>query len=88
MPFARYTLLFKRSASNEHWNFMRFEFVKGGKVCAAGYFKGAMVSKNGFVSNAAVYASIGLSLEQISLPPELKDWLSAEEGLMQRPWDE
>ena len=88
MPFARYTLRFKRSASNDHWNFMRFEFVRSGKVCAAGYFKGAMVGKDGFVSNQTVYASIGLSLEQTPLPPELENWLSAEEGLMQRPWDD
>jgi acyl-CoA thioesterase FadM len=82
MPFQTYTLRFRRGGFNNHWNFMRFEFVRDNKICAAGYFKGAMVNKDGFVHNHLIYGALGLELGPESVPPAVASWLDAENQLM------
>ena len=85
-PFANYTLRFKLEASAEVWNFMRFEFVCQGKISAAGYMKGAAVSKQGLVPNALAYQLLGLAMPTHTLPPAVQHWIDAENCMMQTPW--
>jgi acyl-CoA thioesterase FadM len=82
MPFETYTVRFRFSGSNEIWNFMHFEFVNAqGKVCAAGYMKGAAVSKQGLVKNAHAYELLGMEPLSHSQPEAVRHWLAAEESL-------
>lgn len=85
-PFEAYTLRFRLDASDDSWNYMRFEFVRGGRVCAAGYMKGAAVARDGLVPNATSYAAMGLAPLPHPLPAPVRDWLAAEHGVMQATW--
>jgi len=48
--FQRYEIRFRWACSDEHWNYMRFEYVSKGRLYAAGIIKGAMVSSAGLVA--------------------------------------
>ena len=85
-PFQNYQLRFRIDASDEHWNYMRFEFVSEGRVCAAGYMKGAAVARDGLVPNRQSYAALGLLPLQASLPEPVQHWLAAERGVMAAAW--
>ncbi|MEP6720429.1 MAG: thioesterase family protein [Variovorax sp.] len=85
-PFEGYTLRFRLDATDSHWNYMRFEFVKGDKVCAAGYMKGAAVARSGLVPNLESYAAMGLPLPTGELPVPVRDWIAAEQGVMRAAW--
>ncbi|MFN7695391.1 MAG: thioesterase family protein [Burkholderiales bacterium] len=80
-PFQTYTLRFCVEASDETWNYMRFEFMDGERLCAAGYFKGAVVGKQGFVPNAKTYPLLGFT-PQMAQPEAVRAWLMAEGSLM------
>ena len=84
--FQSYTLRFRLDASDVHWNYMRFEFMRDGRVCASGYMKGAAVGPDGLVPNARSYAAIGLALFGAELPAPVRNWLAAEIGLMNAAW--
>ncbi len=85
-PFQKYQLRYKIEACDEFWNFMRFEFLDGEKVCASGYMKGAAVSKNGLVRNADSYFALGHPLFSGEVPASVKHWLDAEKSLITTPW--
>ena len=85
-PFDVYTLRFRLDATDQQWNYMRFEFVKGDKVCAAGYMKGAAVGRGGLVSNLESYAAMGLVPPAHELPSPVRDWIAAEQGVMSSAW--
>jgi acyl-CoA thioesterase FadM len=85
-PFEVYTLRFRLDATDQHWNYMRFEFVKGDKVCAAGYMKGAAVGRGGLVPNLESYAAMGLVPPAHALPSPVRDWIAAEQGVMSAAW--
>ena len=85
-PFQHYTLRFRLDASDAHWNYMRFEFVRAGKVCAAGYMKGAAVARSGLVPNAQSYAAIGTAPLAADVPAAVRHWLAAEQGVMDVAW--
>lgn len=85
-PFQPYTLRFRLDACDTHWNYMRFEFVDGTRLCAAGYMKGAAVAKSGLVSNAESYAAWGQPVFNTDLPLPVRHWLYAERGLMAAAW--
>lgn len=87
LPFETYTLRFKLEASADIWNFMRFEFACQGKLSAAGFMKGAAVSKQGLVANSLAYQLLGLSMPALVLPPAVQHWINAENSVMQAPWD-
>ena len=65
---------------------MRFEFFCDGKLSAAGYMKGAAVSKQGLVPNALAYELLDLEMPQHTLPPAVQHWIDAENCMMQTPW--
>lgn len=85
-PLQAYTLRFRLDACDAHWNYMRFEFLDGTRLCAAGYMKGAAVAKTGWVSNAESYAAMGQPLFNTVLPAPVQSWLDAERGLMAAVW--
>jgi acyl-CoA thioesterase FadM len=85
-PFQTYLIRFRLDASDTHWNYMRFEFVREGQVCAAGYMKGAAVARAGLVPNAESYAAMGLMPLQAALPAPVRDWLAAEHGVISAGW--
>lgn len=82
----RYTLRFRHDASDAHWNYMRFEFAQEGRVCAAGYMKGAAVARSGLVPNALSYASMGQKALPAELPDAVQHWLAAERGVANAAW--
>jgi acyl-CoA thioesterase FadM len=85
-PFQKYRLRYKIDACDEFWNFMRFEFLDGNKVCASGYMKGAAVSRDGLVSNTKSYKALGLAVLPNEIPEPVKQWLAAEKAVVAMPW--
>ena len=85
-PLQTYTLRFRIDACDAQWNYMRFEFSSGQRVCATGYMKGAVVGKNGFVSNAASYAALGQLMYAAALPTAVAHWLNAEREMVSQAW--
>ncbi len=83
-PLQRYRLRFWHAGADQHWNYMRFEFLRAadGALCAAGYMKGAAVGRQGLVPNARSFASLGLPFEPGALPEAVRHWLAAEGGVM------
>jgi acyl-CoA thioesterase FadM len=82
-PFESYQLSFKLDCADEHWNYMRYEFRRAdGTLCAAGYMKGAAVSKQGLVANAVSYAKGGQEFKPSPLPAYVAQWIQAESNLM------
>jgi acyl-CoA thioesterase FadM len=83
VPFQRYRLRFALAAADNHWNYMRFEFLRqDGTLCAAGYMKGTAVSKTGFVPNSKSYAAMGITFTPQPLPAAVSHWLQAETSLI------
>lgn len=85
-PFATYTLHFRLEACDAQWNYMRFEFRDGERLCAAGYMKGAVVGRGGFVPNSESYAALGQPVPDATLPVAVAHWLQAEQALIEQPW--
>ena len=77
--FERYTLTMQIKAWDDKWNYFKFEFKKlDGQLSAAGYFKGALVSKNGFVQNAVADEIFNYKRGSRVLPPAVVNWIQAE----------
>ena len=85
-PLQSYTLRFRLDACDAHWNYMRFEFLDGERVCAAGYMKGAAVGRQGLVPNAESYGAMGQAVYGPVLPGAVQHWLAAEQGVMSAAW--
>lgn len=82
-PWQRYRLRFALVGADAGWNYMRFEFLRSdGTLCAAGYMKGAAVSRRGRVPNVESYARAGLPFAPQELPGPVQHWQHAEAGLM------
>ena len=77
--FERYTVTMQLEAWDSQWNFCRFEFRKqDGRLAATGYFKGALVSKNGLVQNKIADDIVGFKRGTCELPPAVEHWIKAE----------
>ena len=93
-PLQRYELRFRWLCSDERWNYMGFEFVRGDKVHAAGIMKGGAVSKEGLVPTSR-YAEtfpehLRDELQRRLAQPLTADviaWRESEKALMQRAQD-
>ena len=85
-PLQTYTLRFRLDGGDAHWNYMRFEFVRHGRICAAAYMKGAAITRDGLVRTAAFYAAIGLAVPEAAVPEPVRHWLAAEHGVMNAAW--
>lgn len=82
-PWQCYRIRFALAGADHAWNYMRFEFLReDGAPCAAGYMKGAAVSRDGLVPNQRSYARLGREFVQSALPPAVQHWLAAEAGVM------
>ena len=82
-PGQRYRLRFRLAAASDIWNFMHFEFLReDGKLCAAGYMKGAAVGRQGLVQNTESYRKLGIAFEATHLPAAVQHWLAAEHALV------
>ena len=77
--FERCILIMQLKAWDNRWNYFRFEFRKpNGQLSAAGYFKGALVSKNGLVPNNVADEVFGYQRGSCVLPPSVENWIKAE----------
>lgn len=85
-PLQTYDLRFRLDASDDNWNYMRFEFVRDGRVHAAGYMKGAAVARGGLVPNVESYAAMNQAPLDHPLPQAVRHWLAAEQGVMAATW--
>jgi len=85
-PFSPYVVRMRLEGVDDHWNYLRFEFVSDGKVCAAGYMKGAAVGKGGLIANAQTYAAMQVRLPEMPLSAPVQNWLAAEKGVMSAAW--
>lgn len=82
-PWQRYRLSFTLAGADEAWNYMRFEFRRDdGALAAAGYMKGAAVSKAGLVPNAQSYGRMGHPFSPQALPEAVRHWMAAEAAVM------
>jgi acyl-CoA thioesterase FadM len=78
----RYSLNMQLAAWDDRWNYFKFEFKKrNGRLAAAGYFKGAFVSKNGWVPNSTADEVFGHIRGPCVLPPAVENWIEAENSL-------
>ncbi len=83
MPWQHYRLRFCLAAADGHWNSMRFEFLRDdGTLCAAGYMKGAAVSRQGLVPNTESWARVGQPFVPQPLPEAVQHWLAAEAAVV------
>ncbi len=82
--FERCTLTMQLEAWDERWNYFRFEFRNsGGHISAAGYFKGALVSKNGLIPNKVADEIFGFKRGGCRLPPVVANWIESENAILQ-----
>jgi len=79
--FQRYTLRFTVVGWDEFWSYCRFEFVRGGEICATGFVKGAASRKGGLVPNAEIYPALGHDAPSPALPDELRAWIDSDRML-------
>jgi acyl-CoA thioesterase FadM len=80
-PFAHYTLRFHLQSWDERWNYFRFDFVHEGNVAAAGFAKGAMVGRNGWIKNAEGDRRLGIERGAVAHSPALRHWIAAEQAV-------
>jgi hypothetical protein len=67
---------------DERWNYFKFEFRKSdGQLSAAGYFKGALVSKSGLVPNTVAEEVFGYQRGDCTLSVAVKSWIESEKFL-------
>lgn len=80
--FERYTLTMQLEAWDDRWNYFKFEFKKlNGQLSAAGYFKGALVSKQGLLPNRVTDHIFGYKRGPCVLPPAVENWIEAERNI-------
>lgn len=80
-PFAHYTLRFHLESWDERWNYFRFEFLHAGKVAAAGFAKGAMVGRKGWIENSEGDRRLGIGRGAVAHSPALQHWIAAEQAV-------
>lgn len=80
-PFAHYALRFRLQSWDERWNYFRFEFVHEGTIAAAGFAKGAMVGRKGWIENAEGDRRLGIERGVAAHSPALEHWIAAERAV-------
>ncbi len=81
-PFKQYTLRFRLVCWDERWNYLAFEFIREGQICASGLTKGAVIGAKGFVGNASAYATLGVSGDSPAETAAVSSWRAADAQLM------
>jgi len=83
-PFQKYRIHYEWASCDAHWNFMKFSFVTmDGRLCAAGYMKGAAVSSEGLVENQRSFDLLGVQLEHRPASEAVSAWMQSEKQLVQ-----
>ena len=76
--FQRYTLRLTPVGWDEFWNYIRFEFIRNGEICATGFMKGAAAGRGGLVPNADIYKTLGYDQPSPPLPDDLLAWIASD----------
>ena len=82
--FQRYTLRIVPVGWDEFWNYVRFDFVREGELCATGIMKGAAAGRSGLVPTSEVYPALGYHEPSPPLPQDVLAWIAADRMLGQR----
>ncbi|HEY5896358.1 MAG TPA: thioesterase family protein [Burkholderiales bacterium] len=82
--FQKYRLRFTVAGWDEFWTYSRFEFIRGGELCANGFVKGAASDARGLVPNAQIYPVLGYDVPSPEFPDDLKAWIAADRLLGER----
>lgn len=85
-PFQKYKLRYKWVGSDEFWNYMRFEYLTmDGRLCAAGYMKGAVVSGKGLLPTRDAFKAMALPEQMYAraLPEPVTRWVESESAAME-----
>ncbi len=81
--FEKCTLTIQLKAWDDHWSYFKFTFQKSdGQIAAAGYLKGAFVSKRGIVPNKKVDELFGYERDIYEFPQAVKDWIKSESNIL------
>jgi len=81
--FERCTITMQIDAWDERWNYFRFEFRNSdGHLSAAGYIKGAFVSKKGLIPNKVADEIFGHKRDDCILPPAVANWIESENAIL------
>jgi acyl-CoA thioesterase FadM len=81
--FERCTLTMQLEAWDDRWNYFKFEFRNSdGHLSAAGYFKGALVSKKGLIPNKVADEIFGYERGTCKLPPAVVYWIEFENTIL------
>lgn len=90
-PFQRYELRFRWLCSDERWNYMGFEFVRGDVIHAAGIMKGGAVGREGIIPTAQYATSFPEAMRSEMarllarpLTDDVVAWRESEKALMAR----
>lgn len=79
----KYRLRYRWTGSDDHWNYMSFEFLTmDGKLCATGYSKGAAIAQDGLVHSDRSFAALGVVRENTALPHAVLHWKESEKQLI------
>lgn len=79
----KYKLSYHWAGCDEHWNYFSFRFsTLDGTVCAAGYSKGAVLSRDGLVANELSFEKLGHSGPLPELPDAVLRWTECEIDLV------
>ncbi len=83
--FERCTLAIRWVAWDDRWHYFRFIFLNAnGTLSATGYFKGALVSKNGIYPTDEIFRQFGFNLKERKIPPAVAYWMASEKALFSR----
>ncbi|MGH1357955.1 MAG: thioesterase family protein [Burkholderiaceae bacterium] len=85
-----YDLHFRWSCSDDRWNYMTFEFIADGQLCAAGIMKGGLVGKDGLVATDQYVTQLSgerraavQTLMDRELTPAVQEWRLTENNIHQ-----
>lgn len=79
----KYRLRYCWTGGDAHWNYLSFQFTTlDGTLCAAGYSKGAAVSRDGLVTNDVSFQALGVAQPKVTLPDAVTAWKESEAKLM------
>jgi acyl-CoA thioesterase FadM len=84
-PFAAYTVRFSMLCWDEHWSYLRFDFLQGGQTMAMGHAKGALVGASGLVSSAETFTALGRSAASPPFPPTVDAWIRLDHSIRACP---
>lgn len=80
-PFCRYQVRFAVMCWDEHWTYIRFEFMKDDQLMAIGHTKGGIIGPNGIVRSSEMCRLLGANPDSAEFPPSVLAWIEADRQL-------